>query len=665
MSSAASSQPGRRRHQRLWGLWLPCSTRVAGSTSASLQMPSSVPKQARALRVTLSRANLLDGILIFELGLHVNVAALAVFSQEADPFTAADPQALLAELEEYRATTPAQGSQDLTHLLTGRDFSTATIGIANFGTVCDARYGVSLTESSNAGTLRDALIMAHELGHNFGAPHDAVPGPCESTPPDYLMAPASNTSQRFSACSIEQVQPELRSACLDILAPADVELRTLSAATDAFPGGLFQIRVSVDNPSLVDAYGVELTIEGTNLIYSSLQNTGPDGFSCSNALSASARCRMAVLSSGRSVELAITAQTVSAVPATVSLVVRSLSDPDTSDNAATYTVAVAPLVDLVVEFAPAPDLVRVGQPLDYSATVRNDGTITATNVRAVVSLPLHIVSVVALSTSVGTCALDAFDRYVCPLGNLTPGEMRSLSLRLRALDAISPALPFVTYEQGSVEIQAVADQPNYTYSSRNKLITVAQSIADLQTTSSPNQEFVANTPAELSVTVTNAGPDNATDVTLSLNPGYGEQGLTDAVITPNVGTCAVVDLSALQFQCRVPTLAVGQALVVTIHATASRLGMFGMGSRTDVRTYDPVAGNNSSGTAYSIVTASSAQPPTSPSPPTSPPPPSAGGSNTGTPAATGGGGGATDPMWLLLLVLALAARLLAYKRARR
>jgi uncharacterized repeat protein (TIGR01451 family) len=595
----------------------------------------------------LRSANLLDGIMVFELGLHVNVAELAVFSQENDPFTATDPKALLDELQEYRATTPTQSAQDLTHLLTGKDFSDI-IGIATLGTVCDARLGVSITES-DPGTLRDALIMAHEIGHNFGAPHDGVPGPCVGAPPDHLMAPSFNSSQKFSACSIEQMQPELTSACLDVLAPADVELRTLSAPTDAVVGEVFNIRVAIDNPSAADAYGVELTIEGSNVAFSSLQNAAPDGFACSTDAPTSARCRMNVLSSGRSVELQINAQTLFADPSTLRLIVRTLHDPDLTDNAVAYTLAVRPIVDLAVDFASAPEFVRAGQELDYSATVRNKGTITATNARAVVSIPLHLFNVLTLSSSVGTCARDAFDRYVCPLGDLAPGAIRSLALRLRAVDTIFPVLSSLTYAQGSVEIQAASDQPNYSYSARNELIVVAESVVDLQTTGPRPPLFAMNTPVEFSFTVTNAGPDVATDVVL-VNPGFAEHGLTDGVVTSDVATCQVPDRSTLGFTCRVSTLAVGQTFVVTVRGTGSRIGLFSVATQAEVRAYDPVADNNEGRSSYSIVMPSAAQPPT-------PPPQPSSGSSASAPASSGGGGGgSTDPMWLTLLMLGLAAR---------
>ncbi|MGH8308590.1 MAG: M12 family metallo-peptidase, partial [Steroidobacteraceae bacterium] len=47
---------------------------------------------------------------------------------------------------------------------------------------------------------------AHEIGHNFDAPHDGDTGAaCASTPQSFLMAPRLNGSQQFSSCSIDQM----------------------------------------------------------------------------------------------------------------------------------------------------------------------------------------------------------------------------------------------------------------------------------------------------------------------------------------------------------------------------------------------------------------------------------------------------------------------------
>jgi Metallo-peptidase family M12 len=89
------------------------------------------------------------------------------------------------------------------HLVTGRNFDTSTVGIASVGSLCDL--------NNNAGTSQyfssigmTALIVTHEIGHNFGAVHDGDAGnACGS---GFIMASSlSPSASHFSSCSIDEI----------------------------------------------------------------------------------------------------------------------------------------------------------------------------------------------------------------------------------------------------------------------------------------------------------------------------------------------------------------------------------------------------------------------------------------------------------------------------
>jgi hypothetical protein len=619
----------------------------------------------------LSRVNIVDGIFLFQLGLHVNVTEIAVFRQEPDPFNATQPSALLDELEEYRAATPAQNSQDLTHLFTGRDLvdppsqTRHIVGVANLASVCDVRLGTSLTQAS-FGPATDALIMAHELGHNFGAPHDGESGsPCASEPTTYLMSSTLNYGREFSACSVQQMQAQLHSACLDVLAPGDVELRTVSAPADAVFGENFEVHVAVDNPSATDAHGVELIVTGTNFTVVSMHG---GSFECTVA--PVPRCRITSLASGQSAELRIVATANTSAPAVVDVAVDAFNDGNDANNTASYTIGVRPTVELVVDVPSAPDLARLGERVRYRATVRNAGSIPATNVVAQVDSSAWL-TVVALSSDIGPCAQDGLNlRYTCPLGDLAPGATRSLSLEVETASDIAGGFLGV-----SVQIEALADQQVVNYSTRTAVVSlvIARAVADLRTSVSPMVHFELNAQSEITVTIDNLGPDPAPGVVLEQRGGQGEsEGLRDVEMTSNAGECTTSNPGFLFFSCDVPVLPVGESLIVKIRATGARTGPWGITSTARQESWDPVSTNNVVNEVYTVGTFTVAQPPPSGGGGTGGTGNAGGtggtgatagsGATTGTSTGGGGGGGAIGACYLALLALALAAK---RKRPRR
>lgn len=182
--------------------------------------------------------NVVDGIYSEQVGIEIDLAdSFIITSENEDPFSpTTSGSELLDELAEWRRLN--QRDLALTHLvtdrdLTGEDPNDPIAGLSFFGVpgragVCFARSGAGL--STWVGTLT-ALIIAHEIGHNFGAPHDgevsddsSFPNPCESTPtPGFLMSASigPGSSDQFSTCSIEEMQKVIDAAdCLTSVDPS-------------------------------------------------------------------------------------------------------------------------------------------------------------------------------------------------------------------------------------------------------------------------------------------------------------------------------------------------------------------------------------------------------------------------------------------------------------
>ncbi len=106
------------------------------------QFGNSTPEDA-----IVARMNIVDGIFSSQLGVKValaNADAVSVRDRIPSRRSASD---LLVEVRDYRAAPQAQQQNGITHLMTGRDLDTTTVGIAYLSGICDDRDGVSLSQS--------------------------------------------------------------------------------------------------------------------------------------------------------------------------------------------------------------------------------------------------------------------------------------------------------------------------------------------------------------------------------------------------------------------------------------------------------------------------------------------------------------------------------------
>jgi hypothetical protein len=183
--------------------------------------------------------NSVDGIYQAEVGVTVQLLTTVIFTTPNDPFSSTTvPVNLLIEFGNWKSANDNNPSQamwgaDLAHIMTGRNLDGTVIGIAYVDTVCDSSAGVGVDQDFSSSLSMMTLLLAHEMGHNFGAPHDNQSGACASTPGIYIMNPVLSDSlqQRFSPCSKSFIDPTVAtSSCLsDAGPPEPLTLNPLSA----------------------------------------------------------------------------------------------------------------------------------------------------------------------------------------------------------------------------------------------------------------------------------------------------------------------------------------------------------------------------------------------------------------------------------------------------
>lgn len=166
-----------------------------------------------AASVVASRINVIDGIYSNQLQISIALGHLRALGSNGT-LTTTDSQALLPAFRTYMtsgagASIPKNG---LNHLFSGKDFDGSIVGVAYISVLCSASYGYGI-DQVRAANQTTALTIAHEMGHNFGAPHDGQAGSaCSAQAGSWLMSPSLNGSDQFSPCSQTQMADDINAA---------------------------------------------------------------------------------------------------------------------------------------------------------------------------------------------------------------------------------------------------------------------------------------------------------------------------------------------------------------------------------------------------------------------------------------------------------------------
>jgi len=401
----------------------------------------------------IDRMSLVDGYFSEQVGIQINWPLVQVFTDAAtDPFTdtvvAGD---LLVELRVYRDGEPNQHVNGLTHLWTGRNVendtgSNSTVGIAYTGALCSRRFGAGLSEGFGSTTF-DSLVAAHEIGHNFGAPHDGTSGSaCESETGNFLMAPSLNGSDQFSQCSLDQMAAEIENAsCITPLPSVDMSFGLGDPLPAVLLGNTATVTFDVVNAGTLPASNVMVDFELPANI--SLISAAASMGNCTDG-GGMVNCAIGEVQGITTVSVTLTSDTVAVGSGTFNASVSAESDDDDTNNQSSLTLTVQPAVNLSVT-PPSTRQLGIDQSTGLAVLLENTSALDATGVTLSISLSPGLRADSA-SWPLGACSVDS-GQVTCE--GTTFAALSNVTLSL-GVTATSEGSKTINFTMASVETEA-------------------------------------------------------------------------------------------------------------------------------------------------------------------------------------------------------------------
>ena len=415
--------------------------RRAAQASAMQQLDIAIVADAQFVQANsnpttavVTRMNVVDGIFSEQVGVHLNVIQIKLLNNNGS-LTSTNASGLLKDFRAYTASSSFH-NPGLAHLVTGRNLQGSTIGIAYISVLCSS-YGVAVSEVIGSGTTR-ALTIAHELGHNFGAPHDNQSGSiCNYIPNGYIMNPSLNGSDQFSQCSLDQMQLRINSAtCLTEVDDngnngggeetfADMRVLVPTNPVTAIEGDVFDFTVEVKNQGAAVANDVLAEIDLPSAV--DINDLGQ----CYEHSNGNVECDFNNIAVGA--RKTSTIELIATAPGsfTTTVSVSSSNDNNPQNDSATIAMdfeqADDPESDLRVIASPSSVAADVNDTFNYSFKIRNDGDGVATGVGVSISLPSAV-----KVTHDGACTTSN-SLVNCNLAEIAAGAEKALSITLQAL----------------------------------------------------------------------------------------------------------------------------------------------------------------------------------------------------------------------------------------
>jgi uncharacterized repeat protein (TIGR01451 family) len=372
---------------------------------------------------------------------------------------------------------------------------------------------VSLTQDTGpaascntSGTISCTISL---LGNGQSAQFTITVQPLASIPNGTVL---NNTATAASSSADTNSNNNSSTATTTISAQADVSInKTAPASGNAGNNINYSITVSNAGPSDATSVAWTDTLPAGTSFVSLTQNTGPT-FTCTTG--ATVTCSIATLNSGATASFTLTvliSPAQSSALTNTANVTTTTTDNTPGNNSSTTLTPVNRLADMSVNKT-GPATVAAGSNITYTIAVHNNGPSNADFTAMTDVLP-PLTTFVSVSQSTGpafTCSPGSGNTVGCSIASFVAGASATFTI----VAQVPPSTPNGTTLTNSAFISSETVDPNDT-NGASTVVTTVSTNADLSVTKTGPATTSSNTTVTYTVTVANAGPDTASNVTLS------------------------------------------------------------------------------------------------------------------------------------------------------
>jgi uncharacterized repeat protein (TIGR01451 family) len=440
-----------------------------------------------------------------------------------------------------------------------------------------------------------------------------------------LVVEAGNTTSATNTATVDSDSADSNPAndsstvVTSVTPSADVAV-TKDGPSTTGAGGNVTYTVTVTNNGPSDAANVSLTdtLPANTTFVSATQDSGP-AFSCGTPAvggTGTITCTIDPLPAGATATFTFVLHVSPSAPsgssiANTATVATTTADPNAGNDSSTSTATVVVEADVSV-VKNGPTSIEAGTDITYNITVTNSGPSDASTISLTDTVPANTTFVSATQNtgplfSCGTPAVGGTGTITCTLGTFTSGSSATFTFVMH----VSPAAPSGGSIVNTADVTTATTDPVPGNNSSTTTAIVA-SPADLVITKTGPPSADQGTNVTYTVTVTNNGPADSLNVSLTdpvpANTTFVSiaqtSGPTFACATPPVGGTGTIT-------CTLATFPPGSAAFdIVLHVNPQASGAV-VNTATVTSPNDPTPANNA-GTATTALAALAAVPTLSP-----------------------------------------------------